>query len=173
MRCFAGPLPKPSSTGRKKREHETKTARLTRESAAKGAVRRRDRRCRFPLCGCKKLRLRLEVAHADHKGMGGNPAGDRSTADRMILLCTHRHQDGQVSLHKGTLWARPLTLAGYDGPVAWLIDADTLFAGMYRYVARSARWAEVGVERAVGVLDEAALTSQQRRVLEQLGEMDL
>jgi hypothetical protein len=104
--------------------------------------------------------------------MGGNPAGDRSTPDRMILLCTHRHQDGAVSLHKGTLWAKPLTPDGYDGPVAWFVDADTLFAGMYRYVAKAARWAEVGRERAIGVLEEGLLTAQQRRILEKLGEME-
>jgi hypothetical protein len=164
--------PKPSTTQRKQEEHQAKVELQARERGAKTAVRRRDRRCRFPFCGCQRLGLRLEVAHADHKGMGGNPEGDRSTPDRMILLCTHRHQDGAVSLHKGTLWAKPLTPAGYDGPVAWYVDADTLFAGMYRYVAKAARWAEVGRERAVGVLEEGLLTPQQRRILEKLGEME-
>lgn len=166
-----GPFWKPSTTDRKKTEKVTKAELRELERLAKSAVRHRDRVCRFPLCGCKKLGLRLEVAHADHKGMGGNPEGDRSTPDRMILLCTHRHQDGAVSLHKGTLWAKPLTAEGYNGPVRWLIDAATLFPGLYRYVTKAARWAELGDESAPGVFDVAVLSAAQVRVLEQLATM--
>lgn len=168
-----GSLPKPSRTARTKLTRTEKLARRHAEDEEKRKVRRRDRTCRFPLCGCHTLRLRLEVAHIDHKGMGGNPEGDRSTADRMVYLCVHRHQDGRVSFHKGTLQAKPLTPDGFDGPVAWRVDAEVLFPGMYHYVHKSARWAEVGRESAPGVLEEGLLTAQQRRVLEQLARMDL
>lgn len=169
---WAGPLAKPSATDRKRRARLVKVARAREERDAKTSVRRRDRHCRFPLCGCKKLGLRLEVAHTQHKGAGGNPAGDRSTPETMILLCEHRHQHGLVSLHKGTLEARPLTTLGYNGPVAWYVDSAIMFPGLNRYVAREARWAEVARERAAGVLDWSALSSPQERLLEQLAEMN-
>jgi len=92
------------------------------EREAKAIVRARDRVCRFP--GGNHA-WPLEVAHLQHKGMGGNPAGDRSVPEKMILLCRGHHQSGPVSLHRGTLKVEPLTDAGTNGEVrfhAWRPD---------------------------------------------------
>lgn len=166
-------LRKPSRTARKKDELKTRLKRRTHEDTNKKAARRRDRGCRFPLCGCKKLKLplRLEVAHSKHKGMGGNPAGDRSVTELMVQLCDHRHQHGIVSLHKGTLRADYLTAAGFNGAVSWLVDVETLGPGAFACVDAEMRWVEVARESRPGVLE--ALTGTQQRLLKLLAEMDL
>lgn len=133
------PFWKPSRTARMKAKKEKRAARRKAESDAKADVRRRDRVCRFPLCGCRRLGLRLEVSHQEHKGAGGNPDGSRSRRSSMILLCTHRHQDGVFSRHKGTLRIRELTPEGTDGPVAF----DLLMNGEWRMVARESRPGEL------------------------------
>lgn len=106
----------------KKRE-----ARADREDAKKREVRLRDSYCRFPLCGCKRFQLTLtEVSHAKHKGMGGNPAEDRSDPADMILLCDARHKANKFSVDRGSLRWRALTKDGANGPIAWSIDAREL-----------------------------------------------
>ena len=154
-------FPKPSRTERVKVELSSKRAGKRAELDAKAAVRRRDKVCRFPLCGCRRLGLRLEVSHEEHKGMGGNPAGDKNVPENLVLLCVHRHQDGAISRHKGTLRVRFLSRAGFDGPVAWMVDLGTT----------SPRWTEVAREVAPGQLE--ALTEKQRGLLEALAEMEL
>ncbi len=85
------------------------------EEAQKRKVRQRDKTCRWPGCECQRVKgIRLEVAHLDDKGMGGDH-GERSTADQMILLCFLRHQ-GQPSLHSGDLKIEPQTELGTYGP---------------------------------------------------------
>lgn len=120
-------LPKPSRTERVKAKKATRAAQVKHEKDEKAKVRRLDKTCRFPLCGCRALGLRLEVSHQEHKGMGGNPSGDRSTADQMILLCVHRHQDGLISRHKGTLRVVALDeQKGMRGPVGFDVDVSAL-----------------------------------------------
>jgi hypothetical protein len=148
---------KPSRTVRKKAEHQRKLARKGHERQEMTAVRQRDRACRFPLCGCRTLKLRLEVAHTQHRGMGGNPAGDRTSTASCVLLCMHRHQFGAVSLHAGTLRHVPLTADGFDGPVAWEIYDDL------------GGWMEVAREDRIG---HCELTPLQAQRLAELGEMD-
>lgn len=89
------------------------------EDAEKQKVRRRDRYCRFPLCGCGTMKLRTDVSHSQHKGMGGNPAGDRSKAELMVLVCGARHKDNVTSIDRGNLRWRALTARGSNGPIAW------------------------------------------------------
>jgi hypothetical protein len=178
------PMWKTSRTATKKAKLKIKRETKADENKNKAKVRRRDRGCRFPLCGCRKLGLKLdarrEVSHDIHKGMGGNPAGDRSTTALMVQLCGHRHQDGRISRHKGTMRARHLTPAGYDGPVAWEIDI-----AMYAYfvtldngadalsivMPKTPIWREVARERVIGVLEP--LTGDQHETLDILAEMDL
>lgn len=162
---------KPSRTARKKAERKVRVERITKEDREKAHARKRDKFCRFPLCGCRKLGLALQVAHKRHKGMGGNPAGDRSDRKILILLCSHRHQHGRISLHAGTLVAHPLTLAGYDGPVKWMIDVEALAPGLYRGRKPADRWAEVA--REVDVQQLEPLADRQRQLLESLAEMDI
>jgi len=163
-------FPKPSRTASKKRKCDQRMSRSLVEQKNKRSARARDKfKCRFPWCGCARIKLsidaRLEVSHDVHKGMGGNPSGDRSTTAGLITLCRHRHQDGRVSRHKGTLRTRYLTHRGNDGPVAWEVDLDA-----FSEPSMGARWFEVAREKAVQTLEP--LTQQQEHVLRALAEMD-
>lgn len=126
IRRIVTSFPKPSKTARVAKQRQDRTKRQRAEQANKAEVRRRDRYCRFPLCGCGRMRLPTHVSHQRHKGMGGNPVGDRSLSGDMILLCVTRHQDGRVSRHHGTLSIVPLTDKGMAGPVGWWADADAV-----------------------------------------------
>lgn len=122
-------FPKPSRTARKKATHETRQSRRRDEVRVKAIVRRLDRVCRFPLCGCKKVggaTCVLESSHLEHKGMGGDKDGHTSDARNLLLLCAHRHRYGAVSRHRGTLRWEPLTDQGCRGPVRWLVDGSLL-----------------------------------------------
>ena len=128
-------------------------------------ARVRDKVCRFPLCGCRKLGLRLEVSHQQHRGMGGNPAGDRTDTAILVLLCSARHKENIVSIdNKGLRWTA-LTRDGADGPIAWDVDMRA-FGGKWE---KAPRWKRVARETARGgpwdVLD--------RETLEQLAGMEL
>ena len=97
------------------------------EERAKAEVRRRDKGCRFPLCGCGRLRLAREVSHSEHKGSGGNPAGDRSVAELMVYLCRERHRTNPFSIDKGTIaWEPVLKREGANGCIRWLVDVALL-----------------------------------------------
>lgn len=161
---------KPSRTERKKAEKDRKLKRQKAERDNKGEVRKRDlTRCRFPSCGCRKLGLALqarqEVSHSRHKGMGGNPSGERSAAELMVLLCRHRHQDGAVSIHKGTLRAKFLTPAKFNGPIAWEADSSRLWPNA------DEQWIELARETAIQKWEP--FTPKQQVILERLAEMDL
>lgn len=107
------------------RRRAAKAGRLKRaENKNKQIVRERDRKCRFPLCPCHRFGLFLEVSHCEHKGMGGDPTGERSLPERMIYVCNWRHKESPVSIDKKKLRAMPLTAAGTDGPVAWEARVD-------------------------------------------------
>jgi hypothetical protein len=173
-------FPKPSRTARIKAEAKADRELKHDEDKAKAAVRRRDRVCRFPLCGCRKLGLVLkafaEVSHAKHKGMGGNPSGDRSITGLMVLLCRHRHQDGAVSRHAGTLRAVYLTAAGFDGPVAWRVEQGAFFK-LWQFPPDvltteddGRLWVEVAREVRPGKLE--TLLEWQAATLAHLAEME-
>lgn len=168
---------KPIRAARQKKQKERRSSSTKLEKDAKAAVRTRDRSCRFPICGCRRLGLALkarpEVSHSRHKGMGGDPSGARSTADSMVLLCLHRHQQGAVSQHKGTLRPVFLTDKKFDGPIAWEVDRDALWPD--QRVVRAAkgldRWLEVS--RELGVRRWQVFTEVQLDVLARLSEMEL
>lgn len=122
-----------------------KAAALKREEDAnKELVRERDRyRCRFPLCPCHNFNLFLEVSHSEHKGMGGDPSGDRSAPELMILICNWRHRVSRYSIDKKTLRWRPLTADGANGLIAWEARVPWLFGEDWREIARElgpGRW---------------------------------
>jgi hypothetical protein len=106
---------------RRKKRNKLRNA----EDAIKQEVRRRDgHRCRYPGCPMlfSSLFGRLEVAHLNDKGMGGDKRLIRTRRDRMILLCFGHHQ-GPRSLHSGDLRIDPETQKGTDGPCAfWMAD---------------------------------------------------
>lgn len=96
------------------------------EEKNKATVRRRDRDCRFPLCGCKALKIMGHVAHRRHKGSGGNPARDRSCPADMILVCACRHRENRISLDRGTLrWEGQSNMMA-NGLVTWEILTSEL-----------------------------------------------
>lgn len=108
-------FPKPAKGTARAALLANRAERRTAEDHAKAEVRKRDGGvCRWPGCGERGKRWRLEVAHLADKGMGGDH-GVRSTRDQMILLCLPDHQ-GARSLHSGDKRITPLTTAGTDGP---------------------------------------------------------
>ena len=99
------------------------------EDEKKAEVRKRDQYCRFPRCGCRRLHFGLAVAHCRHKGMGGNPAGDRSAPEDMILLCAPRHREHPIALDKGTLRVVPLhERRGFAGPCTFEVELPASLA---------------------------------------------
>lgn len=168
---------KPSRMARKAVERQEKRDLETKEKNEKAAVRRRDRTCRFPLCGCKRAGYRLEASHDFHKGNNSNARKEAvSIASLMILLCFPRHQDSAISRHKRTLRTRYLTPDHNDGPVAWEADLETLERVLERKLVQARRAAntatgfvELARERDVQQLEP--LEDWQRGILEQLAEM--
>lgn len=158
---------KPSATLRKIKARKVRLDAKSSENDNKKEARKRDgHRCRFPRCGCRLLQLRLEVSHQQHKGAGGDITGKRSPVSGLITFCVHRHQHGPVSIHKGTLRARPLTPAGTNGQVAFEVDLSVILNHL-----DAPRWFEVARETAVQQL--APLTDRQQRILARLAEMTL
>lgn len=114
-----------TSKGPTARRRRARAGRLKRaENANKQEVRDRDRVCRFPLCPCSRFGLFLEVSHSQHKGMGGDPTGERSAPELMILICNWRHKESHISIDKKSIRWVPLTAAGSNGPVEWQAKAD-------------------------------------------------
>jgi hypothetical protein len=145
---------------RKAQERKTKRERRKAEDDRKKEVRQRDlRRCRFPLCGCARHGYQLHVSHAEHKGMGGNPAGDRSLPMLMVLVCAPRHRESRHSIDMGGIRWRPLTEEWANGPIAW----DVLGA--------AGQWIEVAREHAVQKL--LPIQPWQERILHKLAQMDV
>lgn len=148
--------------------------RATKEDSEKDKVRKADSYCRFPSCGCRKFRLALHVAHLEHKGMGGNPAGDRSEQALMILLCSARHRENIIALDRGTLRIRPLTAAGTRGPCAFDIAWDAIPKVADVVVSKrellDGRWFELARERG-GPHSFEVSTPRQGAILAKLREM--
>ena len=140
-------------------------ARESHEDGEKAKARRRDKGCRFPLCGCGRLGLSREVSHSEHKGAGGNPDRSRSVSSKLVYLCSERHRTNAFSIHNHTIECRPLRASlGMDGPVAWLVDKRLLryCNGEGQRPARSV-CVEVARETAVGVL--APMPESSRAIL--------
>lgn len=160
-RRWTGSNFKHDQPNRKVVERQDKLALVAKERKAKEQVRKRDKSCRFPMCQCKKYRRHSEVSHSVHKGMGGNPAGDRSTPSLMVLLCPFRHKENRYSIDRGLLKWEPLTDQGADGPIRWLMAVND----------PREPWFCVARETAVQQWEK--FTSQQRAQLTRLAEMDI
>lgn len=153
---------------RKRKTKSTRTERLGKERDAKDDVRFADRYCRFPSCGCRKLRLAMAVAHLEHKGMGGNPKMDRSTVTKMILLCSGRHRELPISLDMGTIAIIPINLSlGTRGPCIFYIQRSAIPFADER---RGSEWFELARER--GPHDFEPSTPRQARILGVLRKME-
>jgi hypothetical protein len=141
---------------------KVKAERKYKEDAEMRYVRRRDRWCRFPLCGCAKFGLVLDVSHQRHRGMGGNPAGDRTDRSAMLLICRQRHRVGRVAIDRGTLRWEGRTLHGAEGPIAWFVDAAALGYPGEDEIELAREWRPGQLE---------VLTLKQRRLLLELARM--
>lgn len=117
--------PKPAR-GAYRAEKLAKRARLDYvETTAKAAAKRRDgHRCRRPGCSTNLRLWRLEAAHLDDKGIGGDHGLRSATAADYVSLCVCCHQ-GPRSVHTGDLRMVPLTDARGDG----LVRFDALHEG--------------------------------------------
>lgn len=159
------PIPGTAKAERRAR----KTKRDAKERDAKKEVRRRDKHCRFPLCGCRKGRPALHVSHQVHKGMGGNPKADRSVPELMVLLCAARHRENRISVDQGTVRWEALTAEGANGPIRWLLAPMTLYVPEDVLLHPMTEF-ELARETAVQRL--ADLTPEQRKVLTVLARMN-
>lgn len=165
-------------TAKKARAKRSRKAKA-KEREHKQEARDRDQACRFPLCGCRRLGHALHVSHSEHKGIGGNPAGDRSVAEKLVYLCRMRHREGRIAIDRGTLRWRPLTGHGANGAIAWDLDGEALWplgvapsfllASPAVWVPRG--WIEIARETAPGELEP--LKDWQRALLIKLSSMTL
>lgn len=145
-------------------------------------ARDRDRYCRFPVCGCQQQwqagPYQAEVSHATHRGMAGDPTGERSHPSRLLLLCNWRHKLSKFSIdRKGIRWV-PLTDAGANGPIQWELAGAHLPMPIFleRYPGLELRpdvgeWFVLATETAPH--EYAPLTEAQAAILTWLAGMDV
>lgn len=102
-------IPKPAkgTALRAKRKRKAKSKATEREIM--NQARARDGGCRYP--GCRYLSVPIEVEHERHRGMGGNPNGDRTTQQTVISLCRNHHRQYDDKLFDISTGAH-----GFDGP---------------------------------------------------------
>lgn len=136
------------------------------EDKAMRIVRGKDKYCRFPLCDCRKFKLRTAVCHLFHRGMGGNPSGDRTVPEHLILLCSARHRENRISLDRGTLKIVPLTGQGMRGPCAFQVDRQAID----KPNSAASVWFEVARESSLHVLHK--LSEEQLAILNFLKRME-
>lgn len=134
--------PKPErGTARLERLGKKRSRKLAEERAMSAARRRDGHRCRWPRC--EFTGLTLAVAHLEHRGMGGNPAGDKTERHKLILLCVRHHDrfDGRAAPDVDIV---PVdSRAGTDGPCVFYVRGES---GRLEHVATE-RWIGVSVSR--------------------------
>lgn len=153
----------PKSTGSRKVARGLK--RITRKKAEDtemAKVRKRDKYCRFPLCGCKKFGLTMHVAHQRHRGMGGNPAGDRTDTRTMVYVCSARHRENKYSIDRGTIRWRGITAAGANGPIMWEVESARQ-RGPY-----TSGWEVVAIEKDIHIYEPGMLDVALKALAEML-----
>lgn len=99
------------------------------------AKRRDGDKCRVPRCAYRSLKLPIDPCHFIHRGMGGNPKGDRTTRETVISLCRMHHG----AYDRGDLEIEPLTSDGADKACA------------FYHRTEAGRMECVGVEQRIGV----------------------
>lgn len=146
-------------------------------------ARDRDGYCRFPLCGCvRKGRLWAgrdqiaEVSHAKHRGMGGNPEGDRTVPALLLLVCNWRHKLSKLSIDQKTIRWVPLTPDGANGPIRWLVPLREMVSKVFDYdgpVEYDAgdRFSWVELARETAPHEYEPFTDAQKMLLSYLSEM--
>jgi hypothetical protein len=96
-----------------------RNARRTGESNAKKDLRVRDGiGCRWTGCEYWKRGYRVDAAHVEAKGAGGDKQLIRSVLENLIRICVIHHT-GPCSLHSGDLRIEFLTERKANGPCAF------------------------------------------------------
>ncbi len=86
-----GALAKPLKGDYRLEQRKAQRQRKATEADIMAEAKKRDHgKCRFPRCTFTDLRV--ESAHLVHRGMGGNPALDRTERRKLIALCLRHHQ---------------------------------------------------------------------------------
>lgn len=127
-------------------ERKTRRAEnVAHEQREMGAARKRDLEachgCRWPGCEFMPQKPRLEVSHCfKHRGQGGNPDGDLTRRDLLMLMCFIHHDrvDGRDLANEAKVEAT--TDRGTDGPCAF-----------YERNQETGRVEHVWTESAIGV----------------------
>jgi len=112
-------FPKPSrGTALLEREHRKAALKAEEDAVIADAKRLDGFRCRWP--EQHKCRGGLEGAHVFlHRGMGGNPAGDRTTVEAILTVCAWIHRRGPESIDGKQLKVEAETAQGTRGPCAY------------------------------------------------------
>lgn len=111
-------LAKPEPGAFRRERHERRTATRKHERDEMAAAKRRDHgKCRWPGCDSATVGLRIDACHkrASHRGMGGNPAGDKTERSRIITLCQLHHRQYDTF----EIGIDPLTAHEFSGPCAF------------------------------------------------------
>lgn len=130
-------LTKPAR-GTKLLEHRKRSAesKAFEKSVMREAKVRDGWQCRFPNCEFRAKELPIDVCHERHRGIGGNPTGDRTDRRYLISYCRIHH--GMYDRHEID-HEHLAPLKGADGPCAF-----------YRRI-ESGRMECVAVERMIGM----------------------
>lgn len=92
----------------------------TEQKIMREAKRRDGNVCRFPMCRHKSLPI--DPAHIIHRGMGGNPKGDRTKTALIVSLCRIHH--GQFDACLINVQPQDPTL-GANGPMDFFIRSES------------------------------------------------
>ncbi len=103
---------------------ERKAKRQERVNAEKATMREARKRdgnvCRFPMCRHKSMPV--DVAHMIHRGIGGNPAGDRTQTELLWTACRIHH--GQYDA--GLIDVQPQdSILGANGPMDFFARTES------------------------------------------------
>lgn len=117
------PQPKPKrGTALLEREARTATRKAAEDKIIAEAKALDGYRCRWP--EAHKCRGGLEGSHVfRHRGIGGNPAGDRTTVESILSVCAWIHRRGPETIDGGDLKVEAETAQGTRGPCSfWRSD---------------------------------------------------
>lgn len=119
------PIRKPA-LGEKITDHRKKTAetKAHEQKQMQAALVRDERKCRVPRCEFASKKLPIDACHLRHRGIGGNPSGDRTTRETIIALCRTHH--GRYD--RAEMDIIPQTPAKFDGPCDYANRNGEVFA---------------------------------------------
>jgi hypothetical protein len=123
--------------GQKLVEHRAKTAaeKAHEQREMQAALKRDERKCRVPRCEYTPRKLPIDPCHLQHRGMGGDPSGERTTRATVISLCRVHHglYDKGIEFD-----IKPHTAQQFDGPCDFLRVVD-------------GKWEVFASEKTIGV----------------------